>query len=470
MEIELTFEQIKFLNDNNKKVEIESPTGFVELTDSYIKNGYGYELIWDDGTSTECHNSHRLLSINNEWLTADEIKLGDRILGKEYKTFKTLSGKLETEKNVWVDFSVNSDDEEYLQNGLVHHNSGKSLVIYTIIRFLIATGNRIMLVVPNVSLVNQMYSDFVDYGWYTVNKHVEKLYSGEKPTFGKDVLITTYQSLMKRPPAFFAPYTSIMNDEAHSVKSLELQKISKKCVNASARLGFTGTLPKNDADKYNIQGALGPVIFKYKTKALVDQGVLAQIKIANCFIKYPDHIAMLGRRRQYHDEIDLIENTYERNHAFKYVFNSIPDGQNTIIFVNHIDHLNKIAEYLEEKLDDKYTLYIIHGGIKPEARETIRKTIDKEHDSILIATYGAASTGINIKRIHNVILGSSSKSEIRVLQTIGRGLRKHAQNDDFAYKNKNGNLTKNHVYNHWEERFLYYKEQEFPCFKTTINV
>lgn len=357
--------------------------------------------------------------------------------------------------------------------------SGKSLIIYTIIRYMIANSKKVILVVPNVSLVNQMYSDFVDYGWYKAFNHVEKLYSGQKPTFGKDVLITTFQSLMNKPKNFFDIYSCIINDEAHSVKSVELQKISKKCSNANFRLGFTGTMPKNDADKYNIQGALGPVIFKYKTKELVDEGVLSKIKIANCFIQYPDEISELGRRRNYNDEINLIEETVERNKAFDFVFNNIPDGQNTIILVNHRKHLDSIADYIESNIDDKYTLYIIHGSIKPEDRENIRKTIDNSSNVILLATYQTVSTGVNIKRIHNVILGSSSKSEIRVLQTIGRGLRKHAQKDgviiwdfidDFSYENRNGNITKNHVYNHWEQRYKYYIEQEFPCFKKIIKV
>lgn len=357
--------------------------------------------------------------------------------------------------------------------------SGKSLIVYTLVRYLLAENKKVILVVPNVSLVNQIFSDFVEYGWAQCSNHTEKLYSGEKPTFGKDVLITTYQSLMKRPASFFAKYNAIINDEAHTVKSTELQKIARKCVNADFRIGLTGTLPKVDADLYNITGMLGPVIYKLKSKKLIDSGVLSNIKIVNTFLKYPKEIDEKGRRRQYQDEINLIIKSPERMKVFDYIFNNIKDGQNSIILVDRIEHLNAIEEYIENNISDKYQLYIIHGGVKANVREQIRKVMDKESNVIMVATYATLSTGINIKRIHNVILGSSSKSEIRVLQTIGRGLRTHSEKngvviwdliDDFSYKNRNGNLTKNHVYKHFEERYKYYKEQEFPCYKKEIQL
>lgn len=357
--------------------------------------------------------------------------------------------------------------------------AGKSLIIYSLIRFLMAEGKKVILVVPSVSLVNQMYSDFVDYGWLKAYEYVEKLYSGEKPTFGKEVLITTYQSLMKRPPAFFEKYEAIINDEAHSVKSVELQKIAKKCINAETRIGLTGTMPKELSDKYNIQGMLGPVIYNVKSKTLIDKGHLSKIKVVNTFLQYPEAIKQLGKRRSYHDEIRLIEETPERNNIFKYLFTKIPDGQNSIILADRLEHIDSIAKYIEENVDDKYTLYVINGSVKPTDRELIRKKIETEKNIILVATYGTVSTGINIKRIHNVILASSSKSEIRVLQSIGRGLRTHANKegviifdliDDFSYENKNGNLTKNHVYKHWDERYKYYKEQEFPVYKKSVNL
>ena len=358
--------------------------------------------------------------------------------------------------------------------------SGKSLIIYCLIRYLLAEGENIVLVVPSVSLVNQMFSDFVeDYGWLSAHEQVEKLYSGQKPTFKKPVLITTYQSLMKKPPAFFERFGALINDEAHSVKSIELQKVAQKCSNADTRIGLTGTMPKELSDKYNIQGMLGPVIFNLKSSKLISEGTLAQIKVVNTFLRYPEAVSKLGRGRNYHEEIKLIEQTPERNQAFKYIFDKLPESDNSIILVDRLEHLASITEYIKKEIGNKYTLYVINGSVKADDREVIRRTIDNEKNVILIATYGTVSTGINIKRIHNVILASSSKSEIRILQSIGRGLRTHEDKtgvviwdiiDDFSYETRNGSLKKNHTYRHWEERYKYYNEQEFPVYKKTVNL
>lgn len=357
--------------------------------------------------------------------------------------------------------------------------SGKSLIIYSIVRFLLAEKKNIILVVPNVSLVNQIFSDFVEYGWYEVADFTEKLYSGQKPSFDKPILITTYQSLMKRPESFFTRFDAIINDEAHSVKSVELQKVSKKCMNATTRIGLTATLPKADCDKFNIQGMLGPVIFNLKSKKLIDRGVLSKIKVVNTFLKYPEEIDILGRNRQYQDEVSLIQDSPERQHVFKYIFDNMPDKQNSIILVQNIKHLELISDYIEKEVDEKFKLYVVHGGVKADIRENIRKLVELEDNVILLATYGTLSTGVNLKRVHNLILGSSSKSEIRILQSIGRGLRTHESKDgviiwdlidDFTYDNRNKRLVKNHVYKHWEERYKYYTEQEFPCLKKTIKL
>jgi superfamily II DNA or RNA helicase len=357
--------------------------------------------------------------------------------------------------------------------------SGKSFVIYLIVRYLLSKGEKVMIIVPSVSLVNQIFSDFVDYGWYQCGHNVEKLYSGERPTFGKDVLITTYQSLMKRPAAFFANYTAMINDECQQTKSTELQKIAKKCVNAKTRLGFTGTLPKEPADVYNIKGMLGPNLFTLKSKTLIDQGILSKIKVVGMLLKYPEPWNTKGRYRQYQDEVDLVEECPDRMNVFKYIFDNMPDGQNSIILVNHLKHLDALVTFLSTEISDKYVIYVVHGGVDPKERERIRTSMNNEKNVIVVATYATMSTGINVKRIHNVILGSSSKSEIRVLQTIGRGLRTHEDKDgvivwdlcdDFSFENRNGNLATNYLYKHFEERYKYYMEQEFPCFMKNFEL
>ena len=254
--------------------------------------------------------------------------------------------------------------------------SGKSLVIYSIVRFLIATDKKVLLVVPSISLVEQMYSDFEEYGWKNVYNSVSKLHNKIKPDFRKDVLITTWQSIVNRKGPFFEKYGALLIDETHGAKSKSIQSISKKCVNADFRLGFTGTLPSEEADTLNIQGSIGPVIFRQKSKELIDRGILSKIAIANLILKYPDKISKRNLRRPYPEEVDTIINYEKRNEALKYVFDCVKDGQNVLILCKLIDHIKNLESFLKENLGDKFDIRSIYGKIPAKEREEIRNEIE----------------------------------------------------------------------------------------------
>lgn len=350
--------------------------------------------------------------------------------------------------------------------------SGKSAMIYAIFRYLIGPlkKKKTMLIVPNTSLVEQMFSDFIDYGWVDINNHVTKLYSGRKPDYNKPILITTWQSIYKQPESFFENFDAVVIDEAQNAKSLSISSVMKKCKKADYRLGFTGTLPTERADEMNIRSSLGPVIFELKSKELIDRGVLSMIYIANILLKYPIDVIAKQRGRSYPEEVRFIETYDSRNKAFDFIFSHIKDKQNTLILCNHLDHLSQIETYLKMYLDKKYIIYIISGEIKTQEREDIRRLMEKGENVILLASYGTMSAGVNIKRIHNVVFASSSKSKIRVLQSIGRGLRKHDSKeyvvlwdliDDMTYEKRTGTIAKNYMYQHWEERIKFYDDQGF---------
>lgn len=359
--------------------------------------------------------------------------------------------------------------------------SGKSLVIYLCVRWLLENmSGKILLVVPTVSLVEQMWSDFKDYGWTDVDEYGEQLYSGKEPTFKKRFLLTTYQSIMKKDMDFFESYTTLMNDEAHSVKSAMLMKIAKMCQNARYRLGFTATVPNEPIDYLNIYGMLGWKIYDLKSYELIDQGYLSRIKVVNLFLEYSEATRKRGSGRSYAEEVNLLEDSDERLQGFAYILDNLPETQNTLILVNHIRHLKKMQKWLEETYKDKFKIHVIQGATDPIAREGIRQGMENEKGSVLLATYGTMSTGINIKRIHHIIFGASSKSPIRVLQSIGRGLRLHESKDklilwdvvdDLSTKTKRGNLKLNYMMKHWNERFTeIYGPQKFECLKKTLNL
>ena len=287
----------------------------------------------------------------------------------------------------------------------------------------------------------------------------------------------TYNLHIENNHNYFANDLVVSN--CHQAKSMSIQTIAKKCLNAEYRIGLTGTLPTVDADNYNIHGYLGPTIFKQKTKDLQDLGILSNISIVNLLLKYPEDMIEKNKNRPYTEEIETITTYSERNKVFDFIFNKIDDKQNSIILCHKIDHLKAIEEYLIENLPDKYSVYIVYGDIKPTERENIRKLMDVEENVILLGTYATLSTGINIRRIHHVIFASSYKSKIKILQSIGRGLRTHDSKekmvlwdlvDDLRWTTRNNTMGKNHVFKHFEERLKYYDEQEFKYFTKSINI
>ena len=356
---------------------------------------------------------------------------------------------------------------------------GKSFLMYNLIQYLRLQKRKILLLVPSVSLVEQMYSDFQSYGWSDISSRVTKLYSGQKPDFTKDLLISTWQSVYKFDVNFFEKYDSLLVDETHNLRGASLTDIAKKCKNCDYRLGFTGTLPTEPSELMTINGYLGDVIAVTKASELIDKGVLSQIKIMNVLMDYPDDIKLKNKNRSYNEELETIYNFPDRNKIIKNILDS-KQNDNTLILCHLIDHLKQIEKYLVEHLDmSKYKLYIIYGEISAEEREKIRIKMDQESGVILLSSYGTMSTGVSIKKIHNIIFASSYRSKIKVLQSIGRGLRTHESKDKMILwdmvdclvcKTRTGAFIKNHVYKHWEERLKYYKENGFEYKNATVKL
>lgn len=357
--------------------------------------------------------------------------------------------------------------------------SGKSLMIYHALRYILnkQPDKKILLIVPSIGLVTQIYNDFVDYGWDEIEDNVCTLYTGQELDLEKRVLISTYQSLAKKPSSFFVDFGALFVDETHTAKSFSILNISKKCINAAYRIGFTGTLQKNLQDRYNIFGSLGTIIFKQGTNDLIKRGLLSDIEINNILLQYPKEIIRINKRRPYHEEVSTVEEYTNRNKVFDYVFKNIKNGENSLVLCRHISHLENIENYLVDKLPDKYSIYKIHGNINAKERENIRQLMDIEKNIILIGTYATMSTGINIKNLHNIVFASSYKSKIKILQSIGRGLRTCKNKtkmilwdivDDLRWdKNVKRNKGDNHLFKHFRERIMYYKEQKFK-YKTVF--
>jgi len=261
-------------------------------------------------------------------------------------------------------------------------------------------------------------------------------------------------------------------------KASVLSKLTKQCINARFKIGTTGTLPTDKSDLLQIKSVLGDVIFELKSKELIDVGVLTKIQIANVIAKYPPEFVKMNKSRSYPEEVKMVEEYEDRNKVLKLIIDHTDPKHNILLLVNHLKHVKLLQEWIEKEYPDK-KVSVITGSVSGEERSEIRKGIEEEDGTILLATYATMSTGVNMPKLHDVILYSNSKSKIKVLQSIGRGLRKHATKnlivlydvaDDLSYKTRTGRVVDNYLMKHWKERMSYYKEQEFPTITTTINL
>jgi len=345
--------------------------------------------------------------------------------------------------------------------------SGKSFMIYTIVRYHVAKGNKILLVVPTTSLVEQMYKDFKDYGWDPEN-HCHRIYAGRERVNTNEVTITTWQSVYQLDRKFFEEYDVIIGDEAHLFKSKSLVGIMDKLHHAKYRYGFTGTLDGTQTHKWVLEGLFGPSYKVTGTKKLIDEGHLASLDIQCLVLKYRPK-----KFDTYEDEIQHLISHEMRN---KFITNLSCDMKgNTLVLFSRVEsHGAILYEMINNKVSEGRRVFFIHGGVGAEDREQVRLITESQQDAIIVASYGTFSTGINIKNLHNVIFASPSKSRIRNLQSIGRVLRKGKDKvsaklydiaDDFTI-----NSRKNYTLNHFIERIKIYVSEQFNYDILTIDI
>ena len=345
--------------------------------------------------------------------------------------------------------------------------SGKSLMIYSLVRYYVHKGMKILLVVPTTSLVEQMYKDFIEYGW-DVKNHCHRIYSGREVTNTNEVTITTWQSVFRMEKSFFKDYDVIIGDEAHLFKSKSLVNIMTKLEHAKYRFGFTGTLDGTQTHKWVLEGLFGPSYKVTKTEELMKQGHLSQLDIQCLVLKHPPK-----KFETYEDELQYLITHEQRN---KFITNLALDLKgNTLILYSRVEtHGAIIYDKINKIKHTNRKVFFVHGGVDAEQRESIREITENERNAIIVASYGTFSTGINIKRLHNVIFASPSKSRVRNLQSIGRVLRKgkgkvkatlYDIGDDCTY-----NSRKNYTLNHLIERIKIYNEENFNYEIITIQI
>ena len=337
--------------------------------------------------------------------------------------------------------------------------SGKSLMIYSIVRYYVGNKKNILIVVPTTSLVEQMYKDFADYGW-DVGSFCHKVYAGKERETDSQVIITTWQSIYKLPRKYFERFSVVIGDEAHQFKSKSLISIMTKLADTKYRFGFTGTLDGSETHKWVLEGLFGPSYKIIKTDELMKKGHLAKLDINVLLLNHPPN-----KFENFEEEVQYIIGHNKRNNFIKNLALDLK-GNTLILFARVEKHGEPLYNLINSNnIIENRNVFFIHGGVETEDREKVREITEKENDAIIVASYGTFSTGINIKNLHNIIFASPSKSRIRNLQSIGRVLRKGNQKtratlydiaDDISYKSR-----KNYTLNHLIERIKIYNEENF---------
>lgn len=409
----------------------------------------------------------------------------DRNLSLDYLTdFSPQEFSLEEARQFMAKLDLTMEPRDYQLEAFVHAvrqqrtlllsptASGKSFIIFLLMCYALSnTKGKCLVIVPTTSLVHQMCSDFAS---YTNNDYLRniahKIMYGYDTETDKRVIVSTWQSIYKMPKKWFDQFSCVVGDEAHLFKAKSLTGIVSKMIDCDYRFGFTGTLDGTQTHKLVLEGLFGPTKKVTTTAELIEQKHLADFMIKCIVLKYSDQERESMKKAAYQDEIDWIVRHPGRNKFIKNLTLSLKG--NTLVLYQFVEKHGK--ELYQMFQDTGRDVVIVHGQVDGDAREEIRHETEKAVDKIIIASYGTFSTGVNIKNLHNVIFASPSKSRIRNLQSIGRGLRKGDNKTEATLYDIADDLTwkshQNHTLLHFAERIKIYGEEQFDYKIYTVKL
>ena len=354
-------------------------------------------------------------------------------------------------------------------------SAGKTLISFLTVAYMLEKqkAQKILFIVPNVSLVVQAHEDFHDYNHMNrVPLRIQQIFAGQKIKSNKNIVIGTYQSLIKKSADYFAEFDAVIVDETHKAKGASIKTILQKCTNAQYRFGLSGTIPKDGTlDKLTLMSQTGPVISEVKAAFLQEKG-----HIAKCAVKIIQMNYATEKQRQAFQE--LAQNRYDSKDVFSleqnFVINNEPRlnfisnvisrvPRNSLVLFHRIEHGKKLYEKLRQ--DSNKRVFYVDGGTDTDIREEYKKKMEAGDEIVIVASYGTFSTGISIKKIHNIFFTESFKSEVIIRQSIGRGLRQHASKSkvliiDFVDDIRTEEWD-NYLFKHGKVRQGIYKQEKF---------
>lgn len=361
-------------------------------------------------------------------------------------------------------------------------SAGKTLIMYMVMAFLKHKGllKRMLIIVPNISLIIQTYEDFKDYSNKDSNLNLQMI-SGETSKIldeNTEVVIGTFQSLVKQDAQFFEGFDAVCVDEAHFTQAKSVKETLAKCRNVIYRFGLSGTLEKDDfAERLTLQAYLGPMINKVSAEFLFKNKYATPVQVKVIKLNYIDSdikekLYEIRKRRTSIDGAKILDIerklVIESEKRLNYVCDLVnKTTKNTLVLFHNVkaDYGKKMQERLYELSKDKDVFYI-DGETDVEKREYFKQSLEEGQNKVLIASFGTFSTGISVKNIHNIVFAESFKSDKIIRQSIGRGMRLHESKtktniidicDDFSF-----NGDKNFLVKHMEKRLEIYDSQGFP--------
>lgn len=347
---------------------------------------------------------------------------------------------------------------------------GKTLITSSIINHLRCTlfeskkDFKCIFIVPSLSLVEQTVDKFKEYGVkFTYSKWTGK----HELNLNTDVIVCNLGIMQSKNTdlAFLENIDLLIVDEVHVLRSGNNFNKIIDLIKTPHKFGFTGTLPESNIDKWNIIGKIGPVLYERKSYELRKDNFVSSVQISILEIYYktrpPQSLNVLDK---YRTEIEfLIDNEFRNKVISKISSNA---NNNILIMVDYIRHGEKIYNILKNNTTGK-EIYFIQGSVEAEVRETIRKKMEYKNNVICVAISKIFSTGIDIKNLHNIIFAGGGKAKIKILQSIGRGLRLHKDKKMLQIIDLQDQL--HYSIEHGNKRIKFYEQEKIPFQKTSIR-
>lgn len=362
-------------------------------------------------------------------------------------------------------------------------SGGKTLITYLYCKYLLDHGlidknKKILIVVPRKQLCTQLQDDFKEYNSESPTPmYVETIYSGATKYIDAHVVCGTYQSLSNYDKEYFDDFQALIIDEVHQGKAYSIRnEIFAKCFFIDFTFGLTGTYPKwNTLDYLNIVSMTGKLVMVKKASELIDDGNSTPVKINIVRINYGEDVdysknliesGIIGGEK-YRTEKEWFQKNPKRTGLLLKLIKGI-EGNN-LILVDTVSYVQMLEEYFKINCPDKI-VKIVHGGVSAEERTEDKYLMESNDNIIMIATYATMSTGVSINNLVNIYFIDGGKSEIRIRQSIGRGMRLHPKKDYCRVFDFQDMMDKSSFKNHSIARNKIYAEQNFPFKVTNVTI